>query len=75
MVIKFVYIYIIYIIIYIYIFFFFQLRGFKEVCQVLVENGADFDLKDSDNDTPLSLTDDEDLKSIMMSKLHPLWIS
>ena len=39
------------------------------MCQVLVENGADYTLKDNDGDTPLSLTDDEEIKSIITSEL------
>ena len=44
---------------------FFRSRGFKEVCQILVENGADYTLQDNDKDTPLTLTDDEEIKRII----------
>ena len=41
-------------------------RGFKEICQVLVEHGADFTIEDSDKDTPLSLAEDNEVKKIII---------
>lgn len=48
------------------------LRSYKEVCRILVENGADFTLTDKNGDTPLTFTDDVAIKQIIESKTRVL---
>jgi ankyrin repeat protein len=40
-------------------------KSFKDICCVLIEAGADYTLRDKDGDTPLSLTEDEEIKELI----------